>query len=334
MNASKSGITIAGSIIADKYHEIDTYPSLGFLTHVHSTRFNVGGVGNIILDLAKLDSKLQIKVCTIVGNDDAGEHIIKALKAFPNINTEGVTIEGESSVTLVMNPKDTKQRTFFYIPGASDVFDESYIDWNKADSKIFHLEYLLLMKKVDSPDEIYGTHGAKILKLAKDRGMITSIDMVSEQSDRVRSAVIPALKYTDICCINESEAEAVTGINIIENGNPSDKKAKEAMQSLKELGVSRWIVVHSPKIGYGYDCFTNEFVSVDSLNLPKGFIKGTTGAGDAYCAGILYGAYTDMSLSGAMVLARATAACSLSESNGTDGMLPFSEAIRMNEKYK
>ena len=126
MNGSKSGITIAGSIIADKYHEIDTYPSLGFLTHVHSTSFNVGGVGNIILDLAKLDSKLQIKVCTIVGNDDAGEHIIKALKAFPNINTEGVTIEGESSVTLVMNPEDTKQRTFFYIPGASDVFDESY----------------------------------------------------------------------------------------------------------------------------------------------------------------------------------------------------------------
>ena len=70
------------------------------------------------------------------------------------------------------------------------------------------------------------------------------------------------------------------------------------------------------------------------MNLPGGFIKGTTGAGDAYCSGILYGAYMDMSLYEAMILARATAACSLSESNGTDGMLPYSEAMNLNEEYK
>ena len=334
MNGGKTGITVAGSVIADKYHEIDTYPRLGFLTHVHKTSFNVGGAGNLILDLARLDDGLPIKVYTVVGDDGAGEHIVKTFKAFPHVNTEGVTVEGESSVTLVMNPADTKQRTFFYIPGASDIFDESYIDWNRADSKIFHLEYLLLMKRVDSPDERYGTHGAKILKMAKERGMITSIDMVSEQSDRVKAVVIPALKYTDICCINESEAEAVTGIDIMENGIPSEKKAREAVQSLRELGVSGWIVIHSPKIGFGYDCFTDGFVSVDSLNLPEGFIKGTTGAGDAYCAGILYGAYKDMTLYESMLLARAAAACSLSEENGTDGMLSFTEVMSLNEKYK
>ena len=66
------------------------------------------------------------------------------------------------------------------------------------------------MKKVDELDGDFGTHAAKILNVAKERGMITSIDMVSEQSERVKSVVIPALKYTDICCINESEAEAIT----------------------------------------------------------------------------------------------------------------------------
>ena len=210
MKKTKNGIAIAGSIIADMYYEIDTYPNQGFLTQVRTTSFNVGGTGNLIIDLAKLDSDLNIKVCAIVGKYEKGTEIIKTLEKFPNIDTNGITVSGESAVTMVMNAEDTKQRTFFYIPGANEVFDESYINWDCIDSKIFHLEYLLLMKKVDELDGDFGTHAAKILNVAKERGMITSIDMVSEQSERVKSVVIPALKYTDICCINESEAEAIT----------------------------------------------------------------------------------------------------------------------------
>ena len=39
------------------------------------------------------------------------------------------------------------------------------------------------MAKVDGPDEEYGTLGARILHDARERGMKTSIDVVSEQSD-------------------------------------------------------------------------------------------------------------------------------------------------------
>lgn len=334
MVEGKKGITVAGTLIADKYHEIDTYPSLGFLSQVRETSFNVGGTGNIILDLAKLDKNLKINVCAIVGKDEAGENIINTLNRYSNISKKGITVSGTSSVTLVMNAFDTKQRTFFYIPGASDVFDESYIHWDEIDSKIFLLEYLLLMKKVDSKDETFGTCGAKILKLAKDRGMITAIDMVSEQSERVKEVVIPVLKYTDICCINESEAEAITGIEIIKNGVSSNEEAKKAISILKQHGVSKWIVIHSSKISYGYDCQTEEFVIVDSLILPQGYIKGSTGAGDAYCSGILYGAHEDKSLLESMILARATAACSLSETNGTDGMRSYQKVMELSEKFE
>ena len=334
MSAHKVGITVAGSIIADMYYEIDTYPNQGFLTQVRGSSFNVGGSGNLLLDLAKLDPTLKLKACSIVGRDDAGAEILKALKKFPNIDTESITIEGESSVTMVMNANDTKQRTFFYIPGASDIFNESYINWNNIDTKIFHLEYLLLMKRVDSPDETFGTHAAKILKIAKERGMITSIDMVSEQSDRVRSVVIPALKYTDICCINESEAEAITGVSIAENGIVSKEKAMQAINSLKKMGISRWIVIHSPKISFGHDCIKNESSVIKSLKLPPDFIKGSTGAGDAYCAGILYGFYNDMPIENAMLLARACAACSLSENNSTDGMRTYTETLELSQKYE
>ena len=330
----REGICVAGSIIADCFYEVDTYPDEGFLSVVRSSAVHIGGSGNLILDLSKLDADLNVKICAVVGKDDKGSELLKSLKMYTNIDISDVFCEGESSVTLVMNANDSKQRTFFYIPGASDVFDESYIKWDNIRSKIFHLEYLLLMKKVDSPDAEYGTHGARILAEAKKRGMITSFDMVSEQSDRVSEVIRPALKFTDICCINESEAEAVTGIRISNGGVVSDERAYEALYALRELGVSRWIVIHSPARSYGLDVMENRTVCVHSLKLPSGYIKGTTGAGDAFCSGILYGAHSEYSIDEAMRLAVACAASSLSENNGTDGMRTKDEVLSLYDIYE
>ena len=330
---NKKGIIVAGSLIADIFYEIDTYPNQGFLVSVRDSSLNIGGSGNMILDLAKFDENLKVKVCAIIGDDKGGKHLQKVLASFPNIDTENVTIEENSSITLVMNAADTKQRTFFFVPEASDKFGMDYINWDTVDAKIFQLEYLLLMKKVDSPDSEYGTHGARILAEAKKRGMITSIDVVSEQSDRAKNIVKAALKYTDICCINESEAEAVTGITMTKDGEIIPEKAFKAIEKIKELGVSKWIVIHAPKCGFGYNCETGEKITVPSLKLPKGYIKGSTGAGDAYCSGILYSAHEDKSLEDAMKFARASAACSLSENNGTDGMRSADKVIALEKEF-
>ena len=329
----KKGITVAGSLIADVFYEIDTYPKESFLSTVRATSQNIGGSGNMILDLAKLDEELTVKVCAIIGRDQGGRHLQKVLAQFPNIDTENMTVEDNSSVTLVMNAADTKQRTFFFVPEASDHFGMDYINWDTIDTKIFQLEYILLMKRVDSPDEEYGTHGARILAEAKKRGMITSIDVVSEQGDRAKHVVSAALKYTDICCINESEAEAVTGISLSENGQLVPERVFAAIEKIHALGVSKWIVIHAPKCGFGYDCESGERFVVPSLALPAGYIKGSTGAGDAYCSGILYGAHEDKTLEEAMRLARASAACSLSENNGTDGLRSAEQAMLLEEQF-
>ena len=256
------------------------------------------------------------------------------LLKYPNIDISNLTVEGLSSVTHVMNAQDTKQRTFFYQGGASDIYDESYIDWETLDADIFHLEYLLLMAKVDGPDEEYGTLGARILHDARERGMKTSIDVVSEQSDRAAGIVSAALKYTDYCSINEVEAEAATGVKLTGADGLTEEKVKEALLKLKEKGVTTWAVIHCPQCGYGYDCQKQEFVKVPSLKLPEGFIKGTNGAGDAYLSGILYGAYQDMTLEEAMILGTACAACSLSEVNGTDGLRPLSEVKKLYQELR
>lgn len=333
----KKGITVAGSLIADVFYKIDTYPKEGLLTNIRDAERYVGGSGNLITDLAKLDSEMQVHVSAIVGDDKNGEMLCKVLSDYPNIDLANVTRKGESSVTLVMNAQDTKQRTFFFLPAASDIYEEKYIDWETIDAEIFHLEYLLLMAKVDARDDCFGTHGARILHDAQARGMKTSIDIVSEQGTRAKWVVTSALKYTDYCTVNEVEAEAITGVRLSdsedENGD-MDFKALKALKCLQKLGVSTWAIIHYPKCGYGYNCKTNEFIKVPSLQLPPNFIKGTNGAGDAYCSGVLYGAYIDMGLEKTMQFARACAACSLSEENGTDGLRCSDDVWEVERLYR
>ena len=330
----KKGIAVAGSMNADIFYEIDTYPEESCLTKIRNVVNNVGGSGNLIIDLAKLDPKMAVKVSTIIGEGSNGRMILGELDKYPNIDQRNITKEGKSSVTLVMNAQDTKQRTFFFLPAASDIYEEKYIDWEAVDADIFHLEYLLLMAKVDSFDSEFGTHGARILHEARARGMKTSIDIVSEQSDRALRIVSAALKYTDYCAVNEIEAAAVTGVELVKENRVDETKVKDALLKMNELGVTTWAVIHSSQAGYGYDCRKKEFVKVPSLSLPKGYIKGSNGAGDAYCSGILYGAYQEMSLKQAMELGTAAAACSLSQENGTDGMRSYEETMRLFEEMK
>jgi sugar/nucleoside kinase (ribokinase family) len=105
-----------------------------------------------------------------------------------------------------------------------------------------------------------------------------------------------------------------------------------ALRKLKELGVSDWAVIHCPEIGCGVD-EQGEFFAVPSLKLPVGWIKGTVGAGDAFCAGILYAAEMDMSMEQALKLGACSAAASLSEVSASDGVKTVEEVLKLYDLY-
>ena len=79
----------------------------------------------------------------------------------------------------------------------------------------------------------------------------------------------------------------MTGIQLYDKDGIKEENMRKGLEKLKELGVKKWAIIHSPACGYGLNCQTGEFVKVPSFKLPKGFIKGTTGAGDAFCSGVL-----------------------------------------------
>ena len=332
----REGICVAGNMIVDITYPVEGWPKQGELVHIHDgiARSTGGAVCNVVVDLAKLDGSLPLYAMGRIGDDAEGDLIQRELGGYPNINMDSVIREGISAFCNVMADVKNKQRTFFTYMGANARFTEEDIDWAKVPAKIFHIGYILLLDALDQPDDEYGSKMAKLLCAAQKQGLKTSIDVVSEASDRFNKLVPPALNYTDYCVINEYEAEQTTGIPLREaDGMLLTENLPRALHAMKDMGVSTWAVIHCPEGGFGLDERDN-FVQLGSLILPEGYIKGSVGAGDAFCAGVLYGAEKGWALDKSIDLGIAAAAASLSEPGATAGMCSAGEAMEMFGKYE
>ena len=328
---SKKGIAVAGNMIVDILYPTYGIPKPGELVTVSGDidRSTGGCLCNDIVDLAKLDPEMPLVAVGRTGDDESGKYIMEKLREHKNIDLSHVKVTGVSSFTLVMADQISTQRTFYHCRGGNAALCEEDFDWDKLDVDLLHIGYILLLDTLDEEDPVYGTKMAKLLKAAQDHGIKTSIDVVSEASDRFRRLVSPALRYTDYCVINEVEASATTGIALrTEDGTLIKENFPAALKAMKDMGVSTWAVIHCPEIGCGLD-ENNTFVEVPSLKLPKGWIVGTVGAGDAFCSGVLYGAWKGMDLKSSIELATASAACSLSQAGATEGMRPVEEVLKL-----
>ena len=302
----RKGIAVAGSILVDKINEIKAYPGCGELTQIVSLEKSVGGcVPNVALDLKKICPELDVKAIGKIGNDEDGAYVSAVLKK-GNVDVSGLTIEerAQTSFTEVMSVING-QRTFFCYPGTSADFGYEDIDFEELNVQILHLGYFLLLEKVDQGD------GIKILKKVQETGIKTAIDLVSENSDRY-ALVLPCLPYTNYLIINEMEAGKLTDIE------PTNDNLEKIARKLKELGVGEKVVIHKPELAV---CLSdNGYTVVNSYSLPDGYIKGTTGAGDAFCAGVLLGIYKGWSDREMLEFASACAVMALGKADATSGL--------------
>ena len=331
----REGICVAGNMIVDITYPVEGWPRQGELVHIHDgiTRSTGGAVCNVVVDLAKLDPELRLFAMGRIGDDAEGDLILKTLGGYRNIDTGSVLRDGISAFCNVMADVRNKQRTFFTYMGANARFCEADIDWDSVTANIFHIGYILLLDALDQPDDVYGSRMARLLHAAQTHGLKTSIDVVSEASDRFRRLVPPALKYTDYCVINEYEAEQTTGVRLRDDGGALiEGNLPEALRTMKRMGVSTWAVIHAPEGGFGLDEAGN-YIRRGSLILPEEYIKGSVGAGDAFCAGVLYGAEKTWTLEKAIDLGIAAAAASLSDTSATGGVCGAKEAMDMYKRY-
>ena len=137
------------------------------------------------------------------------------------------------------------------------------------------------------------------------------MDMVTTAERERMRLVVPAIRYTDILCLNEHESEIAAGIPLRdENDALIYENIPKVLRRFRELGARKWAVIHAPEGGFGLD-EKGEYHAVAGAVVPKEYIGGTVGAGDAFTSGILLGAHRDSTLEEALTYATAAAVASL-----------------------
>jgi len=332
--AERIGIAVAGNWIIDHVKLIDHWPAELTLANILGESTGTGGAPyNVGVDLHRLDPALPLEAIGLVGRDGDGEQIFRTMIEI-NCNTRQLrrVSDAPTSYTDVMTVRSTGRRTFFHNRGANALLGYEHFEIEAIRAKILHLGYLLLLDRLDAADKEYRTVAGRLLHDLRANGIRTSVDVVSEDSERFGLIVNPALPHIDYLTLNEFEACRTTG-HEPRQGEALDLAAVRASaRVLLARGVNERVVIHMPEGGFALDRAGRE-VFQPSLKLPPDFVKGTAGAGDAFCAGVLYGAYHDWPIENCLRLAVCAGAACLTDPTCTAGMRSLHDTLALAEAY-
>jgi sugar/nucleoside kinase (ribokinase family) len=329
----RNGIIAAGNWIVDHLKVIDTYPAQDSLANIKEESFSNGGSPyNVLKNLAKLGAPFPLKAIGLVGEDEYGNQIRQDCAKYGiDATTLKVLPHSSTSYTDVMTVKSSGRRTFFHQRGANAFLDVGHFDFSSNQEKIFHLGYLLLL---DALDKIYedGSSGAsRVLRNACESGLKTSVDLVSEDSDRFKKVVAPALPYIDFLFLNEFEAARLTGIDVFSD-KPESSVLNRIATVIMEKGVRECVFIHFPK-GVFAKSRTGEITTQGAVDLPSENIVGAVGAGDALASGVLFGIHEERPITEALKLGVCSAASCLRSVSCSNGVLPVKECLKLADTY-
>ncbi|MBQ8640963.1 MAG: carbohydrate kinase family protein [Clostridia bacterium] len=323
----KKGIAFAGNILVDVVKTIEGYPRPGMLAGITAVSQAVGGcVPNTAIDVAKMDPSVPVSAYGRVGDDAYGRYVTEQMAAHGIDVAHVLTTAGvPTSFSDVMSDISSGERTFFHARGANALFSPDDIDPDTLDCRIFHIGYILLLDIMDEPDDAYGTKLARLLAKVQSRGIKTSIDAVSDSTGWFREKIVPALRYCDYAVMNEIEGCGVSGLEPRHpDGSLHMENIRTTMELMLSLGVRERVILHSPEAGFMLTA-DGVFRHTASIHMDPSGIAGKVGAGDAFCAGCLYGLYTGMADEDLLAYAAAAAACNLTAADSVSGMRPAAD---------
>jgi sugar/nucleoside kinase (ribokinase family) len=327
----RAGILCAGTILVDAGKVIDGYPALDHLAMIEHVSLSTGGPSlNMAVDLRQLGATFPVGLLGALG-DDTHAAFILAQCARLGISTAGVRkLTGAvTSFTDVMVERDGGRRTMFHHSGANALFDASTADLSALAARMLHAGAPGIHPLMDRPRPGGGNGWSVLLQRAQAAGLHTNLELVSLSPDRIAEVALPCLPYLDSIVINELEAGALTGIDAPAPtaDGPVDWPALEAMaRHLIERGVSVLAVVHFPA-GCVAAAPGGRTWRQGSVRLRREQVRSTTGAGDAFAAGVILGLHEGWPVERCLRLAVASAAACVRSPSTSDGIRPAAACL-------
>jgi sugar/nucleoside kinase (ribokinase family) len=230
-----------------------------------------GSACNTILGIGKLGG--QARFIGKLGNDELGS---KFLQGLINHNVEPVILNSDSPTGHVLSiiTPDAQRSMFTYLGASSETQPEEITSDMFSNCALVHIEGYLLFNK----DLMTAT-----LKAAKENNALVSLDLASFTVVESARDFIEEIctEYVDILIANEDEARAFTGCD--DEQKALDKLSQKAQIAVLKVGKRGSFIAHK-----------NDRIKIDPIG--NGNAVDTTGAGDLWAAGFLYGLFKGFSL--------------------------------------
>jgi sugar/nucleoside kinase (ribokinase family) len=265
-----SSVTVIGGVQVDVVIvPVGELPPAGQTLLVDEMSMRVGGAAaNAALALA--ETAISVRLVGCVGDDHLGEWLIDELGELGLGGELHVVVGGATGLTVACEAPE-RDRTFLTYLGVNAGWEMSMIPANAVSS-----DSLLVCDYFMAP-ALRGAPTRELLVAARERGARTFFDTAWDPADwpaASRREVLDLLPHVDVFLPNEAEAQAAIG----EQGSP--EAAARKLQALS----GGWVVV---KLG-ARGCFA---AGPDGAELrvpaPAVRIVDSTGAGDAFNAGLI-----------------------------------------------
>jgi len=288
---------------------ITKFPDYGGAVNSDMTDLVIGGMAlNTAVSIAKI-GKAPVGLISCIGHDISGQILKKELTDLKvDISHMCYTDEANTGNAICfIHPGG--ERSFVLCMAANNYLNENNIDFTAfKEGEFLHIGGAMIMK---------GTRGAdlaSILKKAKARKVITSVDTCWDGTNQWENILAPCLPYCDIFLTNKEEAILYSG-----KGNIDD-----ALSYYSSFGPQ---VIVVKKGNEGALVQSDEFTgtvpifNVDAID--------ATGAGDAFDGGFLFGLFRKWSIEQSAVFASAVGAKCVTAYGATTGVVSYEETLQM-----
>jgi sugar/nucleoside kinase (ribokinase family) len=315
---------------------IDAYPPLDGLATIEQTSLSTGGSAlNLAVDLRLLGALFDVGLLGAVADDENGAYIVEECSKVGVDTSRLRTIPGETTpFTDVMVERTGGRRTFFTHMGTNALFDVTPADLEASAARILYIGGLGVHPLMDASLPGGGNGWSELLEGARSAGMRTNMELAAFDPVLIAELAAPCLPLLDTVVINELEASVVVGADVSapDVDGPIDWVAMEGLAlALIDRGVSTLAVVHFPAGSVAADG-AGRVWRQGSVKLTRDEVRSTTGAGDAFAAGVILGVHDGWPVEDALRLGAASAAACLSSQHTSAGIAPAQESLAQADR--
>ncbi|PIN73908.1 adenosine kinase [Candidatus Woesearchaeota archaeon CG10_big_fil_rev_8_21_14_0_10_45_16] len=249
-----------------EFHLVEENEAKQYLEKIKEHKMEIvpgGSVANTLRGLGLLGSKVIL--CGKVGNDPHGEMYEEKIKEH-NVSSRLKKYHATTGHALTFITPDSERTFSVHLGAAIEIEKEDILEEDIKDSKILHLEGYQFEGKTK---EVV----LHAMELAKKHNTLISLDLADPGViRRNKEFFLSIIKKVDILFVNETEAKEFTG--------------KDEVDALTDLAEHCKIAI--VKLGKNGSIISNE----GEISMIDPFTANpvdTTGAGDTFAAGFLYG---------------------------------------------